>query len=109
VFAERLLELVQPWARISNRLLEELKAIGLSASAQVSEPLASRLGMQIKSSNLLCYLRSIPAPPEAPVRVLGIDDFAIRRGNSYGTILVNLEIGNPLDLLDVKRDYLMIY
>jgi transposase len=99
VFAERLPDLVQSWARISNRLLEELKAIGLAASAEVSERLAPRLGMEVKASTLLCYLRSIAPLTEAPVRVLGIDDFAIRRGGSYGTILVNLETGKPLDVL----------
>ncbi len=31
--------------------------------------------------------------------MLGIDDFAMRRGDTYGTILVNLETGKPLDLL----------
>jgi transposase len=99
VFAERLPELVQPWARASNRLLEELKAIGLSASAEVSERLAPRLGMQVKAPTLLHYLRTIPAPSDASVRVLGLDDFAMRRGDSYGTILVNLETGKPLDLV----------
>ena len=99
VFAERLPELVQPWARVSNRLLEELQALGLSASAEVSERLAPRLGMQVKAPTLLRYLRTIPSPCDVPVRILGIDDFAIRRGDRYATILVNLETGKPLDLL----------
>jgi hypothetical protein len=60
VFAERLPDLVQPWARVSNRLLEELKAIGLAASAEVSERLAPRLGMKMKAPTLLSYLRTIP-------------------------------------------------
>src|SRR2546421_5728195 len=99
VFAERLPDLVQPWARVSNRLLEELKALGLAASAQVNERLAPRLGMKVKAPTLLRYLRAIPPPAETSVRVVGIDDFAMKRGDCYGTILVNIETSKPLNLL----------
>lgn len=99
VFAERLPEFVRPWARVSNRLLEELKAIGLSASAEVSERLAPRLGMKVKAPTLLRYLRTITDAPVTEVTKVGIDDFALKRADSYGTILINLESRRPLDLL----------
>src|SRR5260370_15280987 len=83
VFAERLPDLVQPWARVSNRLLAELKALGLAASAEVSERLAPHLGMQVKAPTLLRYLRTIPSPPDSSVRVLGIDDFGATRKVAY--------------------------
>jgi transposase len=84
---------------VSNRLLEELKALGLAASAQVNERLAPRLGMKVKAPTLLRYLRAIPPPAKTSVRVVGIDDFAMKRGDGYGTILVNIETSKPLTLL----------
>src|SRR5205807_800441 len=81
VCAERLPDLVQPWARVSKRLLEELKAIGLAAEASGSERLAPRLGMKVKAPTLLSYLRTIPAPSDTPVRVLGVDDSALKEAS----------------------------
>jgi len=52
---------------------------------------------------------ALPEASTGSVLFLGIDDFAFRRGFQFGTILVNLESHRVVDLLDVKRDYLMIY
>jgi transposase len=76
-----------------------LKAIGLAASAEVSERLAPQLGMMGKAPTLLCYLRRIPPPSEVLVQKIGSDDFALKRGDCYGNLLVDLERRRPIEIL----------
>jgi transposase len=48
---------------------------------------------------MLRLVMALPDPQTGTVTVLGVEDFAFRRGRDYGTILVNAETGEPVDLL----------
>ena len=104
IFTERLPDLVQSYARMTNRLREALVALGLATSAQVSERLAPSQGMLISASTLLRRLRAVACPPPKSVRILGVDDWAWKKGQTYGTILVDLEKRCPIELLADRKE-----
>jgi transposase len=104
IFTERLPELLRSYARITNRLREALNALGLATSAQVCARLAPKLGLQVSTSTLLRSLRAISCAPPTSVRILGIDDWAWKKGQIYGTLLVDLELRQPIELLPDRRE-----
>lgn len=100
IFTERLPNTVQRHARRTCRLSASLEKITLALGGSAGSRLAQQLGILASGSTLLRQLRrKVFMPSTHAPRVLGIDDWAWRKGHRYGTILCDLERGKVVDLL----------
>jgi len=99
IFAERLPRLVDRYARQTGARRAALQRIGLALGGAAGARLATALGLPVGRTTLLALVRAVPRPPGAPLRVVGIDEWAWRRGHRFGTILVDLERHRVVDLL----------
>ena len=100
IFAERLADVPHPFGRRTRRLRDLQHHLGLALGGEAGARLAARISAPTSPDTLL-RLASARRPADMVVvpRVLGIDDWAWRRGRRYGTMLVNLETNEVVDLL----------
>jgi transposase len=99
IFAERFPELTRPWARMTERFCAQLEEIGFATTGENGARLATHQGLPTSPATMLRRLKAASEPVSKKVTKVGIDDFAFRRGLRYGSILVDLETHQVIDLL----------
>jgi transposase len=68
-----------------------------------------RLGIQTTRQTILRRIMSLPTVPVGQVVELGIDDFSFRRGRKFGTILVNMQTRQVIDVLADRKAETGVY
>lgn len=92
-------EAAPAYARRTTRRATTLRQCAFALGGRPAARLTRSLGMPSSRSTLLRLLRATPLPAIESPRVVGVDEWAWRKGVAYGTILVDLEHHRPLALL----------
>ncbi len=99
IFVERLPDLCHPHAQRTKRLQKALCELGLIVGGQAGADVGSELGISGSRDTILRLVRQSHPSAQSEPHVIGLDDWARKRRLRYGTLICDLELGLPIDLL----------
>ncbi|MGP4105359.1 ISL3 family transposase [Nonomuraea sp. KM90] len=98
-FREQVPGLLERYQRRTRRLTGQLGAVVTELAGRAGARLSAVLAVTVSRSTALRLLMQRPLPPLRIPRVLGVDDFALKRRHRYATILTDAETGERIDVL----------
>ena len=103
IFSEQNSDICTKYSRITTTAKEQLQKIAIELSSIKGSYLLSVLNMPYSSSSCLRLIHKMPFHQYDIPKCIGIDDWAKKEGQSYGTIIVNSETGKAIDLINSRK------
>lgn len=103
IFVERLTEVAEVFARRTKRLDKIICSLAFYVGGRLGSKVTEKLSIGVSRQTLIRQILKTPSSPIIMPKVIGIDDFAFRRGQVYGTLLIDLERRKALDLIPSRE------
>jgi Transposase and inactivated derivatives len=103
VFSQRLPSGIRRYSRRTERAEEQLTQLSLEVSGRKGSWISKLIRIPVSPSTCLRMANKCDVPVCQGIRYIGIDDWAYRKGHTYGTILVDRETGKAVDLIKSRE------